>query len=95
MKPSVVLLGFVLGSAAAITFGLGGVAIVFALLLTDEPRFAAELPGLLNSLAMFAGLTAVAAASFYGQLREARWRFVAIAFLLTGLALAVWHYWPP
>lgn len=95
MKPSVVLLGFVLGSVAAITFGLAGVSIVFAVLGTDESRLAAELPGLLGSLGTFASLTLVAAASFYGHLRETRWRFAALALLFGGLALAVWHYWPP
>jgi hypothetical protein len=39
-------------------------------------------------------LAAVAAASFYGELRQMRWRLAAHAVLLAGLAFAVWTYWP-
>jgi hypothetical protein len=94
MKPSVVLLGFVLGSIAAITFGLGGVAIVFLVLRSDYPRFAAELPPLLASLALFGALTALAGASFYGQLRGRAWRRIAVTSLLMTLAGTAWYYWP-
>jgi uncharacterized membrane protein YfcA len=89
-----VLLGFVLGSAAAITFGLGGVSLVFVLLRTDHPRLASELPSLLTSLFAFAVLTAVAAASFYGQLHRRRWRYAAIALLLLGLGAVAWVHRP-
>jgi hypothetical protein len=94
MKPSVILLGFALGSIAAITFGLGGVAVVFLVLQSDYPRFATEIPPLLGSLGLFAALTALAAASFYGQLRERVWRRYAIAGLLLALSGTAWFYWP-
>ena len=94
MRPSVVLLGFVLGSAAAITFGLGGVAVVFALLKKDYPRLASELPVLLINLAAFAVLTAVAALSFYGQMQRRRWRYAAITGLLLGIGAVVWIHRP-
>lgn len=94
MKPSVVLLGFVLGSAAAITFALTGVLIVFALLGSEHPRLLTEYPTLLASLVMFAGLTAVAGLSFYGQLRERRWRRLATTALLLCLAAIGWYHWP-
>ncbi len=94
MRPSVALLGFVLGSAAAITFALAGVAVVFTVLRSEYPRLDSELPALLGSLAMFAGLTAVAGVSFYGQIRGAAWRWPALAALLFGLAFAAWFYWP-
>ena len=94
MRPSVVLLGFVLGSVGAITFGLGGVAVVFALLKKDYPRLAAEVPVLLANLAAFAALTAVAALSFYGQLQRRRWRYAAIAGLLLGIATVAWVHRP-
>ncbi len=94
MKPSVVLLGFVLGSAAAITFGLLGVAVVFTWLLPDYPRLESELPTLWRSLGMFAGLTCVAALSFYGQLRMKSWRWPAIVVLLVGMAAIGWIQWP-
>ena len=94
MRPSVVLLGFALGSAAAISFSLGGVAIVFMLLRSDYPRFDTELPSLLQSLGIFGALTVVAALAFYGQLRGAAWRRLAVGVLLAGLAAATWFYWP-
>jgi hypothetical protein len=94
MKPSVVLLGFVLGSIAAITFGLSGVAVVFLLLRSEYPRFATELPALLGSLGLFAALTALAGASFYGQLRARAWRRLAVASLLLSLLGTAWYYWP-
>ncbi len=94
MKPSVVLLGFVLGSAAAITFGLGGVLVVFTMLRSEYPRLQEELPSLLVNLGVFAGLTALAAVSFYGLLRGAVWRRAAVAALFAGLAALGWFYWP-
>lgn len=94
MKPSVMLLGFALGSAASITFALLGVAIVFGVLGPEYPRLESEFPTLVSSLALFAGLTAVAGASFYGQLRGRPWRRLAIAALVAGIGLLGWVYWP-
>ena len=94
MRPSVAILGFVFGSAAAISFALGGVAVVFTVLRSEYPRLDTELPALLGSLAMFGAVTAVAGAAFYGQIRRAAWRWVAHAVLLLGLAFAAWLYWP-
>lgn len=94
MKPSVVLLGFALGSTGAITFGLLGVAIVFTWLLPDYPRLGIELPALWRSLGIFTALTCAAALSFYGQLRTKVWRRVAITALVFGIAAAGWMYWP-
>jgi hypothetical protein len=95
MRPSVVVLGFVLGSAAAVSFSLAGVTIVFGLLRSDYPRLEQELPTLLTSFGLFALLTAAAAASFYGQLRDRSWRRLAITVLLVELAFVGWFYWPP
>ena len=94
MRPSVVLLGFVLGSVAAITFGLGGVAVVFALLKEDYPQLGGEVPALVANLAAFAALTAVGGLSFYGQLHRRRWRYLAIAGLVLGLGAAAWVHRP-
>lgn len=94
MKPSVVLLGFILGSAAAITFGLFGLVIVFLLLRSEYPRLESEFPFLLASLAVFSGLTVLAAASFYAQLREAAWRRAPVGALLVALFAVGWWYWP-
>jgi hypothetical protein len=95
MKPSVVLLGFVLGSAAAITFGLFGVAVVFTWLRPEYPRLDGELASLWTSLAMFAVLTGAAGASFYAQLKTKAWRRGAIALLLLGIGAVGWWHWPP
>ncbi len=94
MRPSVVLLGFVLGSAAAITFGLLGVAVVFTWLQPEYPRLDSELPSLWGSLALFAILTAASAASFYGLIRVTVWRRAAVAVLLLGLGAVGWYHWP-
>jgi len=94
MRPSVALLGFVLGSAAAISFALAGVAVVFTVLRSEYPRLDSELPALLGSLAVFGTLTAIAGASFYGQIRVAPWRRLSHVALLLGLAFAAWFYWP-
>jgi hypothetical protein len=94
VRPSVVLLGFVLGSTAAITFGLLGVALVFTWLLADYPRLESELPALWRSLAMFAALTGLGALSFYGQLRAKVWRQAAIGALVLGIAVVGWFHWP-
>ena len=94
LRPSVVLLGFVLGSTGAITFGLLGVAFVFTWLLPDYPRLEGELPALWRSLGMFAALTCAAALSFYGQLRARVWRRAAISALLLGIAVVGWFHWP-
>jgi hypothetical protein len=94
VKPSVVLLGFVLGSAAAITFGLSGVLVVFAVLRPDYPRLQEEFPSLLQNLGVFAVLTVFAAVSFYGLLFQAAWRRAAVAALLASLVAAGWFYWP-
>ena len=94
MKPSVALLGFVLGSAASITFGLIGVVVVFLFLPPETPGLRLELPMLLGSLGGFAVLTVLAALSFYGQLKDAPWRRLAIAALLLGLGAVGWMYWP-
>lgn len=95
MRPAVVILGFIFGSAAAISFALVGTAIVFVLLRGDYPRLESELPPLLVSLALFVGLTVAAGSSFYGELRERDWRRSALLGLAVMLAVvAAYHAWP-
>ena len=94
MKPSVVLLGFVLGSSAAISFSLFGVAIVFWVLQPEYPRLDSELEPLLTHLGIFVLLTGVAGLSFYGMLRERKWRRIAVTALGAMLAGVVAYYWP-
>jgi hypothetical protein len=94
MNPAAVLLGFVLGSTAAITFSLTGVAIILLLLRSEHARLAGELGPLLLHLAIFTALTAVAALSFYGEIKQAGWRRVSQAGLAAALAVVVVFYWP-
>jgi hypothetical protein len=92
MRPAVVVLGFVLGSAAAITFALGGTAIVFFLLRGEHPRLESELGELLVNVALFLTLTAAAAASFVGEIRQHAWRGRSVMALLAVLAaIAAYH----
>lgn len=95
MRPAVVVLGFVLGSAAAITFALAGTMIVFVALRSEYPRLEGELRPLLISLALFSLLTVAAGSTFYGELKERRWRRIALGALLVSLAaVAAYHAWP-
>jgi len=93
MRPSVVILGFVLGSSAAISFALVGVVFAFSILRGEHPRLDEELPALLGSTVTFLVLTALAGLSFYGQLRGRPWRSYAAAALVLGLLLTVGFYW--
>jgi uncharacterized membrane protein len=88
-------LGFVLGSAAAITFSLLGTMIVFVALRAEYPRLESELRPLLISAALFSLLTVAAGSSFYGELRARRWRRGALVALLAMLvAVAAYHARP-
>ena len=94
MRPAVVILGFVLGSAAAITFALAGTTIVFVALRSEYPRLDGELKPLLVSAGLFLSLTAAAGGSFYGEIKLRPWRRSAQAALLVVLAaVAVYHAW--
>jgi hypothetical protein len=87
-----VLLGFLLGSTGAICFGLFGVAFVFWVLGPEHPELRSEVGPLLSHLARFAVLTVLAATSFYGMLRERRWRRLSVAALLLVLGAVVLAY---
>ncbi len=51
MRPLAVLNAIVFGSAAAITFGLGGVLVIFLILQGQYPQMRAEFPVLVRSSA--------------------------------------------
>ena len=95
MRPAVVVLGFVLGSAAAITFALAGTTIVFITLRSEYPRLEDELRPLLLHVGLFSLLTLAAGSSFYGALKERPWRRVAVVALIVVLAaVAAYLAWP-
>jgi hypothetical protein len=92
VRPTAVVLGFVLGSAAAIAFSLVGTVVVFMLLRSEYPQLGAEISALLTSAGLFALLTLVAAISFYGEIKARVWRHAAVAaLLLVLLAVAGYH----
>ena len=89
MRPTVAILGFVLGSAGAITFALAGTTIVFTVLRSEHPHLDAELEPLLINLTLYAVLTAAAGTCFYGEVRERSWRRVALLALALSLAAVI------
>jgi hypothetical protein len=94
MRPLVVLLGIVMGSTVSIALGLLMTGAVFLLLHDSDSRLADESRPLMATCLISVLLAAVAAASFFGELRQLRWRGLAHAVLVTGLAFAIWTYWP-
>lgn len=94
MRPSVILLGFVLGTAVSIMFSLIGVTVIFLVLGSEYPRIAAEADTLMVNLGFFAALTLFAGLSFYGVLKRKPWRMAAVAPMILVLAAIGWYYWP-
>lgn len=94
MRPSLILLGVVLGTASAIMFSLVGVAVIFLVLGRDYPRLEAEADSLLVNLGFFSVLTVFAALSFYAVLKARPWRAAVIAPLIVTLLVIGWYYWP-
>lgn len=95
MRPSVALLGFLLGSSGAICFGLVGVALIFFILGPEHPELGAEVRPLIGHLARFACLTAASAVSFYGLVRDRPWRRAGIVVLTLTLLAVGLSYWLP
>ncbi|MBN1237234.1 MAG: hypothetical protein JXB36_01970 [Gammaproteobacteria bacterium] len=94
MKPSLILLGLILGTAGSILFSLVGVAVIFLVLGSDYPRLEAEADSLFVNLGMFTVLTVFAALSFYSVLKARPWRAAAVVPLIIMLAVIGWYYWP-
>ena len=86
MQPLTILIGVVLGSAAATTFALGATLVVFLVLAGEHPQFKAELPLLAVYALIFAVLTALAAISFVAELKRRRWRVWAQLLMWSSLA---------
>jgi hypothetical protein len=89
VRPLAVLNAILFGSAAAITFGLAGVLVIFLFLSGRHPEMRVELPTLWRSALMFAALTAVSGASLLGVLKGLKWRWAALfatVVLIAGMA---------
>ena len=94
MRPLSVLLGIALGSAGSLFVGLSLTAVVFLLLPEYRDRFAEEWRPLLIGIGLTMVLTALAAASFVGELRNHPQRRIPQVVLAIGLAVLLWIYWP-
>ncbi|MGH8252447.1 MAG: hypothetical protein ACRES2_00280 [Steroidobacteraceae bacterium] len=94
MKPLTVLLGIVLGSAAALAVSLTMTGIVFLLLPEYSARLGPEERPLLTALAWSWSLTLAAAAAFVGELQGRAWRRPAQALVVLFLVALAWRYWP-
>jgi hypothetical protein len=94
MKPLTVLIGIVMGSSVSLAVGLLLTWIVVLLIPEHADRLAAEKAPLVKAILLFTLLSAAAGASFYGELRERRWRLPAHAAMLGMLGAAFWMYWP-
>lgn len=94
MGPLAVLNAIVFGSAAAITFGLSGVVVIFLVLKGSNPELSKEFPTLLRSSAVFAVLAAVSGASLLALLKTLKWRWLAQAAMWAVVAGIAVLYWP-
>lgn len=83
-----------MGSAVSLAVGLGLTLVVFLLMPEHADRLAAEWKPLLRAVLLFALISTAAGGSFYGEIRERRWRFPAHAVTVLLLGVAVWTYWP-
>jgi hypothetical protein len=88
------LTGVILGSVFSIGLGLSVVLLLLSLVGQDYPQVAAEREGLTTSIAIFWGLTVVAAASFVGLLKRLWWRWPAQLLLWSALVTTGLYYWP-
>jgi hypothetical protein len=94
MRPLAVLNAIIFGSAAAITFGLLGVVVIFLVLKGSNPAMNNEFPALLLSSAVFAVLATVSGASLWGLLKALKWRWWAQTAMWAAVAGIALLYWP-
>ncbi len=94
MRPLTALNAIILGSAAAITFGLTAVLIIYLILQGRHPQLAQEIGPLARSAGQFASLTVVSGVSFMATLRRLRWRWFAQAAMWLGVLVIGALYWP-
>jgi len=83
-----------MGSAVALAVSLAMTGIVFLFLTEYADRVEAERVPLLIGLAWTWSLAAIAAASFYGELRQRPWRRKAQSALVAALIAIAATYWP-
>lgn len=94
MRPLTVVTLMILGSCFAIMVSLGAVIIVVMVLGEEYPRLQREFDPLLESIAIFTGMTLISAVSFYLMSKKHAQRYWSQALMWGGLLLTGWHYWP-
>jgi hypothetical protein len=94
VRPIEVITALVLGSAAAISFGLITSLIVFLVLQGRHPQFAAELHPLAISSLLFVMLSAVSGVALYGTLKRVPWWLLAQLAMWVAVAGVGFVSWP-
>ena len=94
MRPLSVVTLIILGSSFAITFSLAAVVLVVLILGDEYPRLQREFDPLVQSLFLFLGMTALAAASFYTLIKNHAGRYWLSAAMWAGLFGVGYYYWP-
>lgn len=94
MRPLSVVTLIILGSSFAITFSLAAVLLVVLILGEEYPRLQGEFEPLVESLILFLGMTAIAAASFYTLIKNHAARYWLNAAMWIALFGVGYYYWP-
>jgi putative flippase GtrA len=94
MQPLAMFLGVIMGSAVAMAAGLILTLIVLLAVPEYAERISDEFLPLLRAIAGTLALAVLSALAFYGELRELRWRRLALIALAGSLSLAAWLNWP-
>jgi hypothetical protein len=83
-----------MGSTVSIAVALLLTGVVFLLLPQYGARLADESRALVLACLLSVGLAAIAATSFYGELRLRTWRLASHLALVVTLAAVLWTFWP-
>ena len=94
MRPIAVITLIILGSSFAIMISLAAVIVIVLVLGDEYPRLQREFDPLLESLAIFVGMTLISAVSFYGLTKNHSLRFLGQGLMWAGLVATGWFYWP-
>ncbi len=94
MRPIAAVTLIILGSCVAITISLAAVVIIVLILGDEYPRLQREFEPLRESLALFVGMTAISALSFYGIIKNHSLRYLGQGAMWLGVLLTGWFYWP-
>jgi len=94
MRPLIAVTLIILGSCFAIMVSLAAVLIVVMVLGDEYPRLQHEFDPLLSSFAIFVGMTAISALSFFALVKNHVARYWGQAAMWAGILATGWYYWP-